>query len=157
MTGNQSTSGLMKAGLSVAALVIVVRLALEQFGAPQAVNSIFGVAWLYFIMPVLFALRIAGSGARRRVMALLRDTVLFGVYTRLMVLITYVAAYQFRWQAPRFRADQGGNVGADISALQGLVIIPLRNAAFWVIFVTIIGMVIGGITLKLRKRPQPAA
>lgn len=156
MTTSQSTRGLMKAGLVIAAAVVVVRVALEQFGAPETINNIFGVAWLYFIMPVLFALRITGSRVRRPFIALLKDVVLFGIYTRLMVMVTYVAAYQFRWQAPRFRADQGGNVGAGIDALQGLVVIPLRNAALWVVFVTILGAIIGGIALKLRKKPQSA-
>lgn len=155
MTGSQATSGLMKAGLLIAAAVIVVRIALEQAGAPRSVNMIFGVAWLYFIMPVLFALRIGGSGVRRPFLALLKDLLLFAVYTRLMVLVTYVAAYAFRWQAPRFQADQGGNVGADIDAVQGMLVIPLRNAAAWVLFVTILGVIIGGITLKIRKKPNP--
>jgi hypothetical protein len=157
MTANQSTKGLMNAGLGLAAAIIVIRIALEQFGAPGIVNNVFGVAWLYFIMPALFAVRIVGSGNPRPVRGLFMDLLLFGVYTRLMVLVTYLAAYYFRWQAPRFGQSQGGNVGEGISPLQGLLVIPLRNAAVWIVFVVIIGMIIGGITLKLRKRPQPAA
>lgn len=157
MTANQSTKGLMNAGIGLAAAIIVVRIALEQFGAPGVVNNVFGVAWLYFVMPVLFAIRIAGSGASRPIRALFMDLLAFALYTRLMVLVTYVAAYYFRWQAPRFSISQGGNVGEGVSPLQGLVVIPLRNAAVWIVFVVIIGMIIGGITLRLRRKPQPAA
>ena len=51
-------SKIVKWGTIVAAIIIIVRIALEQAGAPETVNSIFGVAWLYFILPVLFALSI---------------------------------------------------------------------------------------------------
>jgi hypothetical protein len=36
-------------------------------------------------------------------------------------------------------------------------VIPLRNFLIWVIGATIIGMIIGGITLLVRKKPVPAA
>jgi len=83
---NKVTGGLMKAGVLVAACIIVVRIILEQFGAPESVNNIFGVAWLYLIFPVLFALRIAASGEPGPFKALFKTLLLFGVYTRLMVM-----------------------------------------------------------------------
>jgi hypothetical protein len=84
------------------------------------------------------------------------DVLLFGVYTRVMVMVTYMAAYVLKWQAPRFSVSMGGNVGPDVSALQGLLVIPLRNALVWVVFAVVAGMIIGGITLYAKTK-KPAA
>ncbi len=153
---DQGTGSLMKIGIIVAAGIIVVRIVLEQVGAPESINNIFGVAWLYFIFPVLFALRISKAGMPGPFKALFMDILLFGVYTRLMVMVTYMAAYLLKWPAPRFSSSMGGNVGADVSAIQGLLVIPARNALIWVLFVVVVGMIIGSITLLVRKR-KPAA
>jgi hypothetical protein len=51
-------------------------------GAPLAANYIFGVAWLYFVMPVLFAISIRTFGRARPFGRLLKDVVLFAVYTQ---------------------------------------------------------------------------
>ncbi|MBP1600223.1 MAG: hypothetical protein H6Q06_374, partial [Acidobacteria bacterium] len=107
---NKVTGGLMKAGVLVAACLIVVRIILEQSGAPESVNNIFGVAWLYLVFPVLFALRIAASGEPGPFKALFKTLLLFGVYTRLMVMASYMLAFLFKWQAPRFSLKMGGNV-----------------------------------------------
>lgn len=154
MPNDQSTQALLKSGTVVAAVIIVVRIILEQFGAPEMINNIFGVAWLYLMMAVLFALRLARAGAPSPYKALLKYVVLFGVYTRILVMLTYMAAYRFNWQAPRFSGKMGGNVGPDISPLQGYLIIPLRNALIWIVMATIVGMIIGGITLRLCRKPS---
>ncbi len=152
MSNGQSTQGLMKAGVLIAAAIIVVRIILEQLGTPEMINNIFGVTWLYLIMPVLFALRLLKSGETSPYKALFKNVTLFGIYTRLMVMVTYMAAYQFGWAAPRFGSKMGGNVGPDITPLQGYLIIPGRNLLVWVVIVAVIGMVIGGITLRFRRR-----
>ena len=158
MLGNQSTQGIMKIGLLVAAVIIVVRIVLEQLGSPGVINFIFGVAWLYFVIPVLFALRLRTAGDAGPFKALVKNLALFAVYTRLMVMVTYWAAYQYQWQAPRFSAAEGGNVGPDVSPLQGFLIIPVRNALILVVLVIVLGMIIGGITLTLKKKATaPAA
>ena len=77
---------------------------------------------------------------------------LFGIYTRLMVMLTYMAAYRFSWPAPRFSGNMGGNVGPNISPVQGYLIIPGRNALIWIVMAMVVGMIIGGITLWLRRR-----
>ncbi len=153
---DQGTDSLMKTGVILAAAIIVVRIVLEQIGSPESINNIFGVAWLYFIFPALFALRISKAGMPGPFKALLMDILLFGVYTRLMVMVTYMAAYLLKWQAPRFSLSMGGNVGPDVSAVQGLLVIPARNALIWVLFILVVGMIIGSITLLVRKR-KPAA
>lgn len=154
---NKVTGGLMKAGVLVAACIIVVRIILEQFGAPESVNNIFGVAWLYLVFPVLFALRIAASGEPGPFKALFKALLLFGVYTRLMVMASYMLAFLFKWQAPRFSLKMGGNVGPDVSALQGLLVIPARNALIWIVMATVLGMIIGGIVLFTKRKPAPPA
>ena len=146
----------MRTGVMLAAAILVVRIVLEQLGAPEAINNIFGVAWLYFIFPVLFALRILKQGVPNPYKALSADLLLFAVYTRLMVAVTYAAAYRFQWQAPRFGHTMGGNVGPGVSPIQGFIVIPLRNALVWIVFAVVVGMIIGGITLCLRRRASVA-
>jgi hypothetical protein len=146
----------MKTGLIIALAVIVVRIVLEQAGAPQAADNIFGVAWLYFVLPVFFGLSIAARGAGKPYRSLLTDVFLFGVYTRVMVMVTYMLAYLFRWQAPRFLTTMGGNVGENVSFVNGFFVIPVRNALIWVVFATLVGMIIGGVTILVRRR-RPAA
>jgi len=148
----------MKTGVLIAAIVIVLRIVLEQAGAPGAINFIFGVAWLYFILPVLFALSIRMKAYAGPYRILLKDVFLFAVYTRVMVMITYMLAYVFKWKAPRFSAGMGGNVGDNIDALTGLLVIPLRNALFWIVMAVFVGMIIGSVVLLLKRRKTtPAA
>ena len=147
---------IMKVGLIVATLIMVIRIAIEQAGAPFMVTSIFGVVWLYFILPVLFALAIRKHGRSRPYGRLLKDVVLFAVYTRVMVALTYVLAYYLQWTTPRFSAAQGGTVGPEIEMWQALLFIPARNAAIWIVMAVIVGMATGSLTLLL-KRKRPAA
>ena len=154
---NQGTGSLMKIGLLLAAVIIIVRITLELLGAPEWLNAIFGVAWLYFIFPVLFALRIRAVGEANPLLELIKCLLLFGLYTRLMVMVTYMLAYELQWKALRFSVKGGGNVGPDVSALQGLLFIPARNAIIWIVAVIVIGVIIGGVTFLIRKKPSPAA
>ncbi len=147
---------LMSRGIAAAFAIIVVRIGLELMGAPESINNIFGVAWLYFFMPVLFVRRIATGGDEHAFRALFRSVFLFALYTRLMVLCTYMLAYLFQWQAPRFSARTGGNVGGNTGPLMGLLVIPIRNAIMGIIFATVIGLMIGAIALWLRKRSSAA-
>jgi len=151
-------SKIMRWGTIIAAITIVVRIVLEQAGASEMINNIFGVAWLYLILPVLFALGIRARDYASPYRTLLKDTLLFAVYTRVMVLFTYMLAYIFKWSAPRFALERGGNVGENVGAWTGLLLIPIRNALIWIGMATIAGMIIGSVTLVLkRKTPTPAA
>ena len=151
------TAGLLKVGVLVAACIIVVRIVLEQLGAPESINNAFGVAWLYIIFSVLFALRIGKSGESAPYKALFKSLLLFSVYTRLMVIPTYMLAYLLNWQASRFSTKMGGNVGPDVDTLSGLFLIPLRNAFIWIVMATVIGMIIGGGVILVRKRRLEAS
>ncbi len=145
-------------GLIITVAIIVVRIALELAGAPEAINNIFGVAWLYLVFPVLFAMNIRARDEASPYKLLLKDVLFFAVYTRVMVMVTYMLAYLLRWTAPRFLLSRGGNVGDNVSIGMGLFIIPVRNALIWIIMATVIGMIIGSITLLLkRKAPASAA
>ncbi len=53
------TKKLIKGPLIIAAALVVLRILFEQAGAPGAVNNIFGVVWLYFIIQTARAVRIA--------------------------------------------------------------------------------------------------
>lgn len=154
MATDKTIKSTLKYGLLIAVIVVVVRIALELLGAPGYVNSIFGVAWLYFILPVVFAFTITGAGVANPLKVLFKNVLLFAIYTRIMVMITYMFAYAFKWQAPRFNATQGGTVGENVSVINGMLIIPVRNALMWIVSAVILGMIIGGITIWLRKKSR---
>jgi hypothetical protein len=149
-------SKVMRWGIVIAAAIIVVRIVLEQAGVSESVNLVFGVAWLYFIIPVLFAVRIRARNEPRPYRRLLKDVLLFVLYTRVMVMITYMLAYIFHWSAPRF-AYPGGNVGENIDVLTGIFIIPLRNLLIWVVMAGIIGMIIGSIALLSTRKASASS
>ncbi len=144
--------GMMKWPLIIAAVLVIVRVVLEQASVPEVVNNIFGVAWLYFIVPVYFALRIAAIGEAKRAKVLAKYLLLFTTYTRLMIMPTYWLAYAFQWPALRFSLKIGGVVGEGVSPLAGYVGIPIRNAVVWIIAATVIGMILGGITFLFRRQ-----
>ena len=56
------------------------------------------------------------------------------------------------WGATRFALDNGGVVGAGVTSLEGYLLIPFRNVVIWTIFATVVGMILGGITMVVRKR-----
>ncbi|KAA3656478.1 MAG: hypothetical protein DWQ10_15295 [Calditrichaeota bacterium] len=150
------SNSMMKMPLILAAAIIIIRIVLEQLGSPQTINPIFGVAWLYFLVPIYFALEIKKSGSDTPYKSLFATLGFFAIYTRLMVFVTYMLAWWLQWPAPRFSLDQGGVVGEGVSALQGLLIIPLRNAVIWIIFAVIIGMLIGWITMVIKSSRNKA-
>jgi hypothetical protein len=150
-------SKVMRLGLILAAVVIVLRIVLEQAGAPEKLSFFCGVAWLFFIFPVLFALSIRAHNVASPFKSLLKDVLLFVLCTRVMVMITYMLAYIFSWKASRF-AFPAGTVGENVSVWAGMLFIPLRLLLIWTVMATILGMIIGSITLLLkRKGSSPAA
>lgn len=151
------TKGMLKWPLLIAAGVVVVRVISEQLGAPEHVNFVFGVVWLYFIVPFYIVSAIVRSGGPRPYLELFRKLFVFSLYTRLMVLPTYWLAYAFQWPAARFRLDAGGVVGEGVTSLQGYVIYPLLNGLSWILFAVIVGMILGGIALYVRRRKMARA
>lgn len=143
---------LLKWPLLVAAALIVVRVILEQAGAPESVNNIFGVAWLYFVVPFFFAIRIAASGDAHPFKTLFKSLLAFSAISRLMVMPTYWLAYALQWPLPRFGLQMGGVVGEGVSPLSGYVLIPLRNAVLWTVAATVVGTILGSLMLLVRRR-----
>ena len=147
--------GLIKIPLILAAVIIVARIGLEEVGAPGAVTLLFGVTWLHLLVPLYLGFRIAGGGGSRPFKDLFLAVFFFTLYTRLMVMVTYMLAYSLGWTASRFSVEGGGGVGAE-SALQGMLITPVLNCVFTLIAGTILGMILGSITLFIKRRMAPA-
>jgi hypothetical protein len=113
--------GLLKWPLIIAAIVVVLRVVLEQAGAPDALNNILSVVVLYVLIgPLYFAARIAKSEIARPYATLLKTTALYTALARSMVIPTYWLAYMYRWPQFRFSVAAGGNVGPGVTPLWGL-------------------------------------
>jgi hypothetical protein len=143
---------LLKWPLIVTFGVIVVRIVLEESGAPQAINTIVGVVWLQLLVPVYFGLMLANSTKLPRFVTLAKLVVLYALCTRLMVLASYSLAYVFQWSAPRFSVEGGGVVGEGVTPLQGLLLTPALNQVFWVIGGVVLGMLLGSASLAAGRR-----
>ena len=150
--------GLLKWPLIIAAILVVLRIVLEQAGAPDAVNNIFSVVILYvLIAPLYFASRIAKSELARPYRALFKTTALFTSLARAMVIPTYWLAYLYQWPQPRFSVAQGGVVGPGVTPLYGYVVIPLAAAAGWILVSLVVGGGLGSIVIAVtRKTSAPA-
>lgn len=146
------TNGMLKWPLLIAAGLVVARVISEQLGAPESINFVFGVVWLYFIVPFFFVSAIVRNGSIRPYLELLWNLFVFSLYTRLMVLPTYWLAYAFQWPAARFRLDAGGVVGEGVTALQGYLVYPVLNGLSWIPFAVIVGMILGSVALYVRRR-----
>ena len=143
---------LVRIPLIIAAALVVVRLVLELLGLSESITNVFGVAWLYLLVPFYFASQIAKTGEPKPYMALAKTLVIFALITRLFIAPTYWLAYAMNWGATRFALDNGGVVGAGVTSLEGYLLIPFRNLVIWTIVATVVGMILGGITLAVRKR-----
>lgn len=146
------TRGMMKWPLIIAAVLVVLRTVLEQAGAPDNVNNVFGVAWLYFVVPCYFAFRISAGSQANPFKTLLKKLLVYTTYTRLMIMPTYWLAYLLHWKASRFGLQMGGVVGEGVDPLSGYLLIPGRNALIWILAATVVGMVLGSVTLLIRRR-----
>ena len=147
---------LIKTPLILAAVIIVSRLGLEGVGAPGTILLIVGVTWLHFLVPIYFGVRIDGAGGSSPFKDLFKTVFFFTLYTRLMVMVTYILAYPLGLSATRFSVEGGGGVGAE-SALQGMVIIPGRNFLITIVVLPIVGMILGSITLLIKRKMAPAS
>src|ERR1041385_3112832 len=145
--------GLLKGPLIIAAFLVVIRVVLEQAGAPEVVNNLFSVVVFYVLVaPLYFAFRIANSGVERPYRTLLKKTALFTALARSMVIPTYWLAYHYQWTAPRFTVEQGGNVGPNVTPVWGYVLIPLGAAVVWILISLVVGGGLGSLLIKLKRR-----
>lgn len=149
---NQRMLDLVKLPLLLAFAIIVLRMVIEYLGAPLALQFVVGVAWLHILLPIYFARKIMEYGEERPFRSLMVATLYFTIPVRLVVALTYVIAYAFDWPGFRFTPEAFGPVGENMTALKGYLLLPLLNFVSWVIQAFALSAVIGGITLKLRKR-----
>ena len=143
---------LLKWPLIVTLTVIVLRIILEESGAPQSVNAIFGVAWLQLLMPFYFGVALAENRELPPFVTLAKLVVLYSLCARLMVFVTYSLAYVFQWSAPRFSVQGGGVVGEGVEPLDGILLIPASNLVFWVLGGVVAGLILGSATLAVGLR-----
>lgn len=143
--------GLIKIPLTIASIVIVARIVLELVGAPIEITNILGVTWLNLVVPVYLGLCLGTNSGPSPFKTLFALVLQFTLYTRLMIMVTYMLAYGLDWRAFRFSVEGGGGVGHD-SALQGIFVIPLINLVVIVVGGTIIGMILGSVTLLIKRR-----
>ena len=150
--------GMMKWPLIIAAIFVVVRVVLEQAGAPGWLNNLFSVVVLYLVVvPIYFSVRIADSGVARPYVTLLKMTALYTALARAMVIPTYWLAYYYQWSAPRFSVAMGGNVGPDVTPLVGYVLIPVGAALAWIVASLVIGGGLGSIVIAVKRRTPAKA
>src|SRR5262249_20400596 len=134
--------GILKWPLIIAAVVIVLRVVVEQAGAPDAVSNLVSVVALHFVLaPLYFAIRIGASDQPSPYWTQIKLVGLYVVLVRLMVLPTYWLARIYGWQQPRF----SGLSGPDVSAFRGFIGVPVVTGIIWVVMSSISGAVLGGI------------
>jgi len=141
--------GILKWPLIIAAVVVVLRVVVEQAGAPSAVANLLSVVALHFLIgPVYFAIRIAKSGIPGPYATLFQLITLYVVLTRAMLLPTYWLARVYEWPQQRFY----GVAGPDVTPFTGFIAIPFATAAFWIVASVIFGGVVGSVIIAITNR-----
>jgi hypothetical protein len=141
--------GILKWPLIIAAVVIVLRVIVEQSGAPDAVANLLSVVALHFLIgPVYFAIRIAKSGISRPYATQFKLVTLYVVLTRAMLLPTYWLARIYEWPQSRFY----GTFGPDVTAFVGYIGVPFVTAAIWIVASFIFGGTLGSIIIAISRR-----
>ncbi len=147
--------GILKWPLILAAIVIVLRIVVEQLGAPLSINNLMSVVILFIvIMPLYFGFRVGGMALPHPYRTLFKLVFLYALLARAMVVPTYWLAYAFQWTAPRFLAGNGGVVGPNITPVQ-VVVIPLVALVGWVIGAVIIGGGLGSAVVAYKRLRNP--
>ena len=148
---------LIKVPLIIAAIIIVARIILEQAGAPPWLNQVFGVTWLYLLIPFYFAVKIAKSGEAKHFVTLVKTLAVFVLLSRILVALTYMAAFALSWSAPRFLVENGGVVGEGVTPIEGYLLIPFQNLVLTTLATTVVGTILGGIVIAVMRKRAPAA
>ncbi len=138
----------IKGPLILTLVVMVIRIVLEEMGAPGALTNIVGVFWLAFLVSIYFAVGLANSGEAHPYKALIKLIVVYGVCARLMVAVSYSLAYIFDWSAPRF----GGQGSEGVTALEGILLTPAVNLVPGLIMAIGAGLLIGPAVLAIRRK-----
>ena len=151
-----NVKSLIKTPLIIAAILIVARIILEHAGAPHWLNQVFGVTWLYLLIPFYFAVKIANSGEAKPFVTLVKTLAGFVFLSRVLVALTYMAAFALSWSAPRFLLENGGVVGEGVTPVEGYLLIPLQNLVLTTLSITMVGAILGGIAIPVMRKRAPA-
>ena len=151
ITSGGQLKALIKVPLILVSVFIIFRIILEEMGFTTPITNIFGVIWLNFLVPIYLVFQLEKRSSLNWFKNLFAVVFFFTLCTRLMVMITYMLAYVLGWKAIRFSVEGGGGVGAD-SLMQGMIFIPFINLLLSVFVLTIIGVLLGSITLLIRRR-----
>jgi len=139
--------GILKWPLIVAAVVVVLRVVVERYGAPDSVANLFSVVALHFaIAPIYFAIMLARSGVPRPYGELIKVIALYVVLTRAMVLPTYWLARIYHWPQQRFSGL------ADATPFTGFIAIPFQTAAIWIVVSVVFGGICGSIIMMVIRQ-----
>jgi glycopeptide antibiotics resistance protein len=139
--------GILKWPLILAAVVVVLRVIVEQSGAPDSVSNVISVVALHLvIVPLYFAIRIGRSAISNPYLTQLKLVVLYVVIARAMVLPTYWLARIYDWPQPRFFGL------SDATPFNGYITIPVGTAVVWIVFSTIFGTALGWIVIAIIRR-----
>ena len=139
--------GILKWPLIVAAVVVVLRVIVEQSGAPDSVANVFSVVALHLVIgPIYFAIMLARSGVPRPYRELIKAIGLYVILTRAMVLPTYWLARIYHWPQQRF----GGL--ADATPFTGFIAVPFQTAAIWIVVSLVFGGVCGSIIMAILRQ-----
>ena len=141
----------IKVPLILTLVVIVVRILLEEMGAPGAISNIFSVAWLAFLIPIYFAVGMAASDEAHPYKALIKLIVFYGVGVRLMVAVSYSLAYAFASGVLPASAE-GVLSGEEVTALQGFLLMPAFNMVPGLIMAIGSGLLVGPAVLAIRRK-----
>lgn len=138
--------GILKWPLIIAAVVVVLRVVVERtIGSPILSNAL-SVAVLHtLLVPIYFAIRLAGSGVDRPYKTLLKLIFLNVVWTRAMVIPTYWLARIYEWPEQRFDGVHGPN------AFEGFIGVPFGTALSWIVGSLLVGGAIGSLVLRLMR------
>jgi hypothetical protein len=144
--------GILKWPLIIAAVVVVLRVVNERAGGPPVLSSALSVVALHTLLaPIYFAIRLAGSGAKRPFAALLKLILVYVLWTRAMLIPVYWLARIFQWPEPRFE----GLWGPRSNAFIGFIAVPFLTALFWIVTSVVVGGAIGaGLLAVLRSRSK---
>jgi hypothetical protein len=143
---------LLKWPLIVAAVVVLLRVIVEQAGAPDTVSNMLSVVALHLVIaPVYFAIRLGLSGQPRPYFTLIKLVASFVVLTRIMIIPVYWLAHIQGWGQRRF-----GGLGPDTPPFIAYFTIPFGTAAMWIVASLIIGTVLGSVILAIVSRINPA-
>ena len=135
---------MVKSAIILSACVVVLRILLEEVGAPGVVTNILSATALYLLVPIYFGLKISDA---KPYPTLIKSVAAFAVANALFVWISYTLSYFLGFSSPRFAAviTPGSTAGQAITAPGGVFILIAPIAI-------IVGSLVGSLVLFIRGK-----